>query len=51
MIMHNQDGRTALHNQAGWTALFYAAGEGYTAVVTVLLDRGADITATGNVIE
>ena len=38
--MHNQDGSTALH---------WAAGQGHTAVVTVLLDRGADITATDNV--
>ena len=40
MIMHNQDGRTALH---------LAAYGGHTADVTVLLDRGADITATTNV--
>ena len=38
--MHNQDGSTALH---------YAASRGHTAVVTVLLDRGADITATDKV--
>ena len=40
MIMHNQDGFTALH---------WAASRGHTAVVTVLLDRGADITATDKV--
>ena len=40
MITHNQDGRTALDN---------AAWQGHTAVVTLLLERGADITATDNV--
>ena len=40
MIMHNQSGSTALH---------LAAYGGNTADVTVLLDRGADITATTNV--
>ena len=38
-----------MHNQDGWTALHWAAEGGHTAVVTVLLDRGADITATTNV--
>ena len=40
MIMHNQDGQTALH---------YAAWQGHAAVVALLLERGADITATDNV--
>ena len=40
MILHNQDGLTALH---------WAAYGGHTAVVTVLLNRGADITATDKV--
>ena len=40
MIMHNQYGQTALH---------YAASGVHTAVVTVLLDSGADITATDKV--
>ena len=38
--MHNQDGSTALH---------LAASGGHTAVIALLLDRGADITATNNV--
>lgn len=38
-----------MHNQLGGTALQYAAGEGHTAVVTVLLDRGANIDSTDNV--
>ena len=38
-----------MHNQGGWTALHKAAYGGHTAVIALLLDRGADITATTNV--
>ena len=38
-----------MHNQVGWTALHYAAHLGYTVLVTLLLERGADINATDEV--
>jgi ankyrin repeat protein len=38
-----------MHNQYGHTALHEAAEQGHTAVVTLLLERGADINTTNNV--
>ncbi|KAK2548548.1 Ankyrin repeat family A protein 2 [Acropora cervicornis] len=38
----------AAHRQEGGTALMYAAFNGYPQVVKLLLEHGADITATNN---
>ena len=35
--------------QAGWTALFYAANQGHTSAVKLLVEKGADIKAVDNV--
>ena len=40
MIMNNQDGMTALHK---------AANGGFTEIVKILLDKGAEVNITGKV--
>lgn len=38
-----------MYAQNGWSALHWASGSGYTGVVTVLLDHGADVHAVDKV--
>ena len=48
MLLENRANTEALSND-GRTPLHYACGCGYTEIVRILLDRGADIEATADV--